>query len=389
MHFHLLTGRAVLTTVTLLTTAALTATTGSAAEADTPAVIENSFLVCTAEQDAKSPEYLRFGLETRAGNLAQEDDNNRALLYRQFYTGYTTVSINDTAYVYGTGADTDKPTSSGSMHRSSQRFENIEIRQELSFGHGLTTAYDDMLRVSYTVINKGEASRVGIRILLDPMLDEEDGSALQIHGISVTNESDFQHDLPAVWSLQSSKTGVQAYGRSDESNPPDRMLFANWNSLYDNRWDYNIRPEQTVSDSGIAFYAEPRRLTNGESFTFTVYYGVGNMIKTEESEISAEASSIPSESSAALAELSDVTPSTQESQTHPSAMEASATEQSALSDQPETTAADKSQTSSVTPSSNDSVGTGNSLRALWTTIGIALLSFVVIIIARRAKQHEA
>lgn len=65
--------------------------------------LSNDYLSCIVEQDSESLEYLRFGLRTNIGNVKNENDDDRFLLYNNFFTGYTSVNVGGNTYVYGTG----------------------------------------------------------------------------------------------------------------------------------------------------------------------------------------------------------------------------------------------------------------------------------------------
>lgn len=272
----------------------------TAAEEDNRLInLSNDYLSCVIDQDSDSLEYLRFGLGTKLGNVKNKNDDDRSLLYKNFFTGYTSVNVGGNTYVYGTGKDTTEPfVYADNKHISSQNFDGIEIRQELTFAKGLTDFYDDMLKVSYTITNTGEDIQTGIRVMLDPMLDNDDTFVLNAEGSKHINESNFNTSVPKIWSIESNKNSeIQAYGKLNDECLPDIMLYANWGNLYNNRWDYKTTADQAVDDGALAFYWEPKLVKNGESLTYSFYYGVNNTIKTEESNYNNSAEDFTSGSS--------------------------------------------------------------------------------------------
>lgn len=355
--------------------------------------LSNDYLSCIVEQDSESLEYLRFGMFTNLGNVNNTNDDDRFLLYNNFFTGYTSVNVGGNTYLYGTGKDTAEPfVNNNNIHISSQNFGGIEIRQELTFDKGLTDVYSDMLRVSYTITNNGEETEAGLRILLDPMLDEDDSAVLYANGAKVSGESDFISDIPEIWSLQSVSSETEAYGKLSGTSVPDRMVYANWDKLYDNRWDYSIDLSDQVDDSAVAFYWNPKKIKNGESITCTLYYGVGNKIKTEESSIeesqnsSVEDSVIeqPSNPSETVSEVSnDPEPSVEKASSEPIRTE-SKTEsliQNAVADEetpPQNYMADN----------GDAIGTGDIFPVLAGVIVIVSAFAIVILTGRRRKHNE-
>ena len=260
--------------------------------------VSNDYLMYTVEQDSNSMEYLCFNLSTKDGSVESKADDNQFLLYKNFFTGYTTVSVDGNIYVYGTGTDTAKPcVTEDNKHISSQNFGDVEVRQELSFVKGFTDVYDDMLKISYTVTNKGESAETGIRIMLDPMLGDDDTCIFNINGTSHRNEIDMESDIPKIWSIKSIRNeGIQAYGKITDDCIPDKMIYADWNKLYDNRWSYYFEPQNTVNDSAVAFLWNEKMIKHGNSITYTIYYGVKNTMKIEESSVPESSETVPTSS---------------------------------------------------------------------------------------------
>ena len=119
------------------------------------ASLENGFLRLSVEQDARQGEYLKFRLDTTGGQVRTDKDDQKNLTYRNYYTGYTTLNINGTDYVYGRGTDTSEPAfdPEQSCHVSSQKFGDVEVQQTLTFAEGYTVGYHDMLKISYKVLS--------------------------------------------------------------------------------------------------------------------------------------------------------------------------------------------------------------------------------------------
>ncbi len=265
----------------------------NAVSADEENCLSNDYLKLTVEQDKNSLEYLRFQLETNTGEENNDSDDNKSLLYKNFFSGYTTININGNLFVYGSGTDTVSPyfDSENNQYVSSQKFNGIEVEQRLCFDKGFSDLYDDMLKVTYVVKNNNEDTNIGIRIMIDPMLDDDDSNYIKIDGIDFMNEVEFLgSEIPNIWSIDSNiYPEIHAYGKINQEFAPDKLIFADWSSLYDNRWDYSADIEKNNSDSAVAFVWKVKTVKSGESITYSAYYGVKNTLKiAEDSEVSTE-----------------------------------------------------------------------------------------------------
>lgn len=239
--------------------------------------LENDFIRLTVEQDSSQMEYLRFCLDTNNGQTSTKDDDQKNLTYKNFYSGYTTLNINGENYIYGTGTDTSEPKydASKGTHTSSQKFGDVEVMQTLTFSEGFTKGYNDMLKISYKVLNADNDDNIGIRILLDPMIEEDDGLKLYVNDISVDNETAFNTPVPDVWKADITvDKEITAYGKNSGTEfKPDSLTFANWDSLYNNEWNTPFDGSKNINDSGVAIKWEPVSASGKE---FTSYYGIKN-----------------------------------------------------------------------------------------------------------------
>ena len=203
--------------------------------------LENDFIRLTVEQDKSQMEYLRFCLDTNNGQTSTKDDDQKNLTYKNFYSGYTTLNINGENYVYGTGADTSEPKydASKGTHTSSQKFGDVEVMQTLTFSEGFTKGYNDMLKISYKVLNADDGDKIGVRILLDPMIEDDDDLKLYVNDIKVDNETEFHAPIPDVWKADiTADKNITAYGKNSGTEfKPDSITFANWDSLYNEEWN--------------------------------------------------------------------------------------------------------------------------------------------------------
>ena len=244
--------------------------------------MENSFIRLSVEQDKSQGEYLRYRLDTTGGKTNNDDDDQKNITYRNFYSGYTTLNINGTEYVYGRGEDAGEPKfdADSRCHTSVQKFGDVTVEQKLSFAEVYTPDYEDMLKISYRILDAGQNDRIGVRILIDPMLSDDDSATLSVKNTSVKNEAVFSQDMPENWKVQMrNNSKVAAYGKiTSDSQTPDSVTFADWSRLYDAVWGYSPDIEAPVSDTAVAVKWEPVTSVSGKEFV--TYYGIRNDVST-------------------------------------------------------------------------------------------------------------
>lgn len=246
------------------------------------ASLQNGFISLTVEQDKEQLEYLKFRLDTTEGQLRNDADNDKNITYRNFFSGYTTINIDGTNYIYGQGEDVSDPKYdvANKCHISSQKFGDVVIQQKLTFAEGYTVGYEDMLEISYKILQSSPENAVGVRVLLDPMIGDDDMLSLSVNNVMVNNESLFNQDIPKDWKAEMRSDGeAAAYGKLSGADPQvSSVLFANWNSVYDVPWDYKPDISNVITDASAAIIWEP--VTNAVGKEFKTYYGVKNNANT-------------------------------------------------------------------------------------------------------------
>lgn len=249
--------------------------------------MKNSYLKLSVEQNRNEGEYLRFNLETVAGDENNIADDEKLLLYENFFSGYTTIHYDGRTFMYGRGSDITDPyyNDETKEYISNQKFGELSVEQKLSFCKVFNEEYDDMLKVKYSVTNLGESnSLTGLRVLIDPMLDNDDKCQVEINNVSFINEACFySENIPQIWSVKSADGNIKAFGKIDKSldDPVDSLAFANWDSLYDSRWNYAVNTSAVNNDCAIAFSWDDKEIKSGETKEYIAYYGVKNTVKTE------------------------------------------------------------------------------------------------------------
>jgi pimeloyl-ACP methyl ester carboxylesterase len=166
---------------------------------------------------------------------------------------------------------------------------NIELTQILDIAYSSYSEKRDVIGIKYTVKNVDTISHnVGIRVMLDTMLANNDGAPFKIPGIgNVTSEMDFLgNNVPIYWQAFDSLTNptVQSQGTLISGGlAPDRFVIAAWPRINDSPWDFSVSPATSITgDSAVGIYWNPTLLRPGESRTYITYYGLGAIgINTE------------------------------------------------------------------------------------------------------------
>ncbi|NLK96043.1 MAG: hypothetical protein GX275_12795 [Clostridiales bacterium] len=247
--------------------------------------LSNDYIIVNLEDNKDSTEYLRFQVLTEKGNLKNSEDDSRKLMYSNFSSSYTTININEKSYIFGQGKTIDEPNYS--KERSalicSQRFEDIVVTQELELVNGFTYGYEDMVKITYKVENLGdEDAFLGIRAMIDPFIGDDDKGLIEVDNEAIMAETEIsKKDFHGVWQIESNNENIVAYGKASENNY-DSITFANWDKLYDNRWNYEVKNSEVILDSAVAMTWNEEIIKAGENRKMEITYGVKNEIEDDD-----------------------------------------------------------------------------------------------------------
>ena len=247
----------------------------------------NDYLNICVENDSSQSEYCRFVIRTKEGSLSTNNDNDKKLTYSNFYSSYTTININGADYIYGEGEEIQKPVFDKETKSSIsiQKFGDIEITQFLRFVNGFTDKYNDMVEISYEIKNTSkEEANVGIRVMIDAMPGDDDKGTIKVNSSEYEKEFELKdEDVTKEWSVFSNNDNeIEAYGKASSNTDviPNKIQFANWNNLYDNRWDYSVNYDEANEDSAIAIVWNDVNIESGEKKILSTCYGVRNVDET-------------------------------------------------------------------------------------------------------------
>jgi len=213
------------------------------------------------------------------------------------WSSFSTIRIDGNNYRYGPADGWILPPTD-SLDRltntSTTQFGDIQISQILRIVTGTTTGDLDTVMIKYRVTNIGSSYHmVGTRVMLDTMLNWNDGAPFRIPNIgAVTYEREFTDaGMPDYWQAFNDLTDTNM-GSSQgtliggQATLPDRFVLAYWGSIVNTDWDYNINPSQPVTwDSAIGVWWNPIELAPGSTKEFVTYYGLGGVSGGDESEL--------------------------------------------------------------------------------------------------------
>ena len=282
----------------VLSAAQITAATSNWENHDAQAMQkEISLMAASIEENIIGNEYIefnvsendedsgRFTIGNTGGNPEYSSDNGKKLMFGHPnpWSSYTTIVIDGEAYYFkADNTDFDK---ANLRAVSTMTVDGVEIKQTIQIVNNETTGIKDTVKISYSYKNTANTSKnVGIRIMLDTMLGDNDGAPFKVPSLgNVTTEKELSGSrIPSSWQAfdNLSNASVFAVGTLYKSGErrPDKVQFASWGNVYYSAGAYNyiIDPGQSVTgDSAVAIYWDAKPLAAGNSSSVCTYYGVG------------------------------------------------------------------------------------------------------------------
>lgn len=263
----------------------------------------NDYVVIVVNMDENA--MGRFAIETTGGAPFQDNDDNKPLIYGRPkpWTSYTTIWLNNKNYIFGGetgrragaggnyGELIEKPHVDNGYIKTVTKIENkLLVEQSLQIVKSSTTGLYDTVQIKYRIENIDDIQhKVGLRIVLDTMLGENDGAPFRLGDEAVTTDTIYyQKQLPQFWqafdSLSNPTVTSQGTFVGPGVTPPDQVKFADWGSMADGVWDFDFKPGEVFLrkgeyeiDSAVAMYWVPEYLQPGESRSYITNYGLGGI----------------------------------------------------------------------------------------------------------------
>ena len=239
-------------------------------------IMQNDYLNLYIGQDTDN--FGRYQLSANKGDLENSLDDGKNLMYENFYSSYSTVVVNGKSYHFGEGETVTAPyyDSDRNVCITVQKFGDVEVTQTLKFADGMKTGHEDMLFIGYSAKNTGaEDVLLGFRIMIDSQLDKDDKCTLYVDSAMLDFEKEYKDSIPQQWSVVSSDGNITAYGKINTI--PDSIIFADWSSLFDKKWDYRAESAKDINDCAAALVWNNQIISSKETNEYSVYYGVKNL----------------------------------------------------------------------------------------------------------------
>lgn len=209
----------------------------------------------------------RYTAATYDGTMLLDDYPNAG-------TSYTTIRIDGYDYCQDDIMDPyvlQKPTKSGdSIVTKWLLAPYVTVSQNI-------TLMQNTMQYQLVVANIGYASHsVKVRALFDVALGDSDDALCWVPVAGeITTEREFK-DLD-YWRTKSShdRSSFTSNCTFAPDNRPDKVLFASWEDVYNNSFDYTISKGRDItSDTAVAMYWDLGTLASGETKSVTFYFGI-------------------------------------------------------------------------------------------------------------------
>jgi len=208
-------------------------------------------------------------------------------------SGVTTIRIDGQDYYYhystNIGAiEEGYPLTESNSHKIRWIIDkNIYLQQTLSLVPSIQPNVLDTVEIKYEIQNTDTlAHEVGLRLILDTMIGENDAAPFRIPTIGIiTKEMEFNSEknipyyIDVIDKIKNPNTSARALFINNESITPDRVILADWNKIgkHQSIWDYTIDTNRTISDSCIGIYWYPIPIKPNSNKTIVTYYGLSKL----------------------------------------------------------------------------------------------------------------
>ena len=223
----------------------------------------------------------QFTIGNVEGDPAYDSDNNQKLLYGHPNPGTSETKIIVDGSEYWFEADSVEQNGNQIIARMDVGNTGIKIYETLSLV-AVNESVENCVKVQYEVQNNsGESRNVGIRIMLDTMLADNDDAPFKIPGKgNVTTSATYTgSSIPKYYqvydNLDNPTTLASGYLIIDGERRPDKVSFLNWSGISEASWNYSVSDGSWLGDSAVAVYFNPVLVGAGSSMKVATRYGTG------------------------------------------------------------------------------------------------------------------
>lgn len=242
--------------------------------------ISNGILTLTVQDDPQDTAYAAF--------MLKKANEESTLTYAQFFSSYTTISVNGVSYRFGEGeVVTPAYATENNEVVAVQSFGGVQVTQTLKLTTG-NSSKEDMLQIAYSAENQTDADvLLSVRIVIDPTLAKSETDMIQVNGTPCNTEKTFTGaEVANDWCIKDASGEIVAYGiLNTDTGKPDRMQVANWDKLYDHKIGYQTAFDAVVEDNAVALVWDNKQLSADASMDFSTKYGLYSEDPDEEPDV--------------------------------------------------------------------------------------------------------
>lgn len=244
----------------------------------------------------------RFFVRTLIGDPDNpKDDKKRILFDGMPPTTYPSLFVDGEGFAVGTDDGYFDGRPSISKNRlvwtwRPKKFDRVKMIQTIEIVTNPFTMRDDMVRISYIVVNEGNLERtVNVRLLLDTVLGEGDNAPFYVPPYGKIDKETvfYEGNMPNVWysfdSLKEPKVRSMGILSGIEGvTTPTMLIFANWRKIDREKWFYNPEVGAGFSvglfggrDTAVGIYFKPVKLKPQEITLYSTMFGLyGDTLKS-------------------------------------------------------------------------------------------------------------
>lgn len=223
-----------------------------------------------------------------AGGAATSDSNSFNLSYSWPSgpgTSFTTIRVDGVDYILGRDLPVNvEPANEGNASTTYYLLnDEVQIRQQLQIVTGPSSGRPDTIRIEYLIDNLGTVPHeVGVRIMIDTMLNGNDAAPFRIPGTGAVNyETDYRDaEVPSFWQafqdLSNADIAAQGTLIGSDAVAPDRFVTCNWGRIQGTLWDFEIVAGNPTGDSAVAMWWNPVTVRPRGQRVVATLYGVGS-----------------------------------------------------------------------------------------------------------------
>lgn len=156
----------------------------------------------------------------------------------------------------------------------------VTVKQILSIVRNPNSTSENVVSIQYMLENNSSSAvDVGVRIMMDTMLGNNDGAPFRVNGANITTEREFiGNAIPQVYqatdSLSDPNLTATGYFYFSGAEKPDKVQFAFWGDISGSSWDYQvINGRILTNDSAVAVYFNEKSLPSYSCRSVVTYYG--------------------------------------------------------------------------------------------------------------------